>query len=154
MPEDAPTLRPGPSRSDRFIRTTAFVLLGPVLTMVTPVPFGTAAFLAGTALSSSVLAGFTLPRRLTPALGRIGALMAATLLLGGAGTLLGALDGCAVWSASCRSALGLWTLVWMLLPVSCALLRTGCSLVLRFLRRAPHVVVPVLRRLLRRLVPR
>lgn len=112
---DATGSSPLPVR-DRFVRTLGFLALGPVLLLATPVEPGTASLLASLVLAGSFLAARVLPRRLAARLGRPGAFFAASLLLGGVGTLLGVLDGCGLDAASCRYAIGAWTLTWLLLP--------------------------------------
>lgn len=147
LDDDAAT---SPTVFDRLLRTLALLALGPTLLLATPMEMGTAALFASLLLAGSILAARSFPRLLTPRLGRLGAFFATSLLLGTVGTFLGVLDGCSIDPALCRSAIGAWTFLWLLLP-SIVLLVT---LALRVFVQVPRAALRLRRRLRSRLFPR
>lgn len=146
---DAPT-SPSATLLHRVLRTIALLALGPTFLLTTPMKIGTSSILASLLLTGSILAARSLPRILSTRLGRPGAFFASSLVLGAVGILLGYLDGCSFGAASCRSAIGVWTLTWLLLPAFVLL----ATLALRVLVVAPRVGLRVLRRAWDRLTRR
>lgn len=137
------TTATSPTLFERLLRTLALLALGPTLLLATPMEIDTAAILASLLLAASILMARSVPRLLATRLGRPGAFFAASLALGGLGTLLGVLDGCSVGAVSCRASIGVWTFTWLLLP-SIVLLVTFA---LKVFVSAPRAGLRMLRRI-------
>lgn len=131
-----------------MLGTVALVAIGPVVVLVTPVEAGPGTLLASLALSGSLIAARSLPRVLAPRVGRTFAVLATSVLLGLFGAGLGALEGCSFGAAACRQSIGIWTLLWMSLPI--LLLLFAGLWRLTFL--VPSRVLRVLRRVLGRIL--
>ena len=136
-----------PSRFERLLRTVALLALGPTFLLATPMKLGTASMLASLVLAGSFLASRTVPRLLAPRLGRLGAYLATSLVLGMTGTLLGVLDGCSLGADICRYAIGVWTLTWLLLPLAVL----SATSAFKALFAIPHVGLRLVRRVRARL---
>lgn len=134
-----------PSRFERLLRTVALLALGPAFVLVTPIQLGTTSMFASLIIVGSWLTSRTLPRMLAPGLGRPGAYMAASLVLGAVGALLGFLGGCSVDAALCRYSIGTWTLAWLLFPLA-VLLLTGILKVFQTMLRGGLRLVRLVRR--------
>jgi hypothetical protein len=94
-------------------------------------------------LSYSFYVAVLLPRALSARLGRVGALLASSLLLGVVGMGIGVLS-CDGLDPECRSSVGAWMLAWMLLSPAYALGRVtlvSAARVSFMLARAPYLVL-------------